>query len=160
MLEKNAIIVNLITYIVLLLPSIIYIVFKKTFSNKKEVLYTMAILILIQAILSSILYIFSNKIFSLFIKKTGTINMSVFISRIVFLGSSLYPLKIIIPTYFSNNSNKKTVILITTKITVTIFFSILGYLLFSTVGLLYSFPISDIIYYVILISLFSKSNNC
>ena len=156
MLNKTAIILNLIIYLFLLLPLFIMLFSKKLYSDKKSAVRFTSIAILIEVLLSAVLYKFSRNIFSFFNSSTGIVNISVFISRIVFLSSSLYPLKVFIPAYLFK-SNKKTVILILSKITANIVLFFLGYILLSNVGILYSFPICDLIYYIIYVVLFIKS---
>lgn len=156
MISVNALILNLIVYLIIIIPLIISFFFTHIFFNKKTVIRYLAILSIIEIILSILLYKFSYKIFSLFTSKTGTINFAVFASRILFLDSSLYAIKFLIPMYLKK-SNKKTVIFVLSKITANILFAILGYLIMHTVGFLYSFPICDIIYYFIYIYIFIKS---
>lgn len=150
----KALLINLIIYIIFIIIPII-IILKANFSNKKETLAWLAISVLIDSIFSILLYRFSYNILSLFTNSAGVINLSVFILRIAFLDSSLFSIKIIISKYLFIN-NKKTAILFLAKIAVNIVLSILGYTLFKSAGLLYSFPICNFIFYIIYIFLFAK----
>lgn len=156
MLNKTAIILNLIIYFFLLLPLLIMLFSKKLYIDKKSAIRLTSFAIIVEVFLSALLYKFSRNIFSFFNSSTGIVNISVFISRIVFLSASLYPLKILLPAYLFK-SNKKTVILVLSKITVNIVLFFLGYVLLSNVGILYSFPICDLIYYTIYVVLFIKA---
>lgn len=156
MIAFRATINNLIIYVIFILPLIISFFSKNIFENKKNVSIAIAISTIIEAFLSFILYKYSYSIFSLFTAKEGIINLSVFISRIIFLDSSLYGIKILLPVFLIKR-NKKTVIFIFLKITVTVVLSIIGYCFLAIPGLLYSFPLCNIIFDIIFIILFKKS---
>lgn len=145
---------NFIIYLFMLTP-IFYLLFKKTiYENKKTFISFLCISIFIETFLSCILYVFSHEIFSLFTNVTGTINYSVYCFKILFISSSLYGIKFLIPAYLYKNKHKKTAILVLSKIAVNILLIFIGYILFDTKGILYSFPICDLIYYLIYIKLF------
>lgn len=147
---------NFIIYLLMLIP-VFYLLFnKRIYENKSKFISFLCISVLIEIFLSSILYIFSNEIFSLFSKTTGIVNYAVYSSKILFISSSLYGIKFLIPAYVWKNKNKhkKTAILVLSKIAVNILFIFIGYFLFNTKGILYSFPICDLIYYIIYIKLF------
>ena len=145
---------NFIIYLFMLTP-IFYLLFKKAiYENKKTFISFLCISIFIETFLSCILYVFSHEIFSLFTNVTGTINYSVYSFKILFISSSLYGIKFLIPAYLYKNEYKKTAILVLSKIAVNILLIFIGYFLFDTKGILYSFPICDLIYYLIYIKLF------
>ena len=154
MVLLKAILINLIIYIAFIIPSII-VLLKADLSSKKSVVFWISVTVIITSFLSTCLYEFSNNIFSFFSKTTGVINLCVFISRIVFLDSSLFCLKYIIPKYLYSK-NKKTAILFLSKIAANIVFSILGYIFFNSSGLLYSFPICNLIFYIIFVLIFIR----
>ena len=156
MLNKTAIILNLIVYLFFLFPTFIILFRKNFYSSKKTAIYYISASVLLEVALSIVLYKFSRNIFSLFTTSTDIINISVFISRIVFLDASLFPLKILLPAY-NFKSNKKTVILVLSKITANIILFFLGYALLANMGILYSFPICDFIFYIIYIIIFARS---
>lgn len=147
---------NFIIYLLMLTP-VFYLLFnKKIYENKKDFISYLCISILIEIFLSCILYIFSREIFSLFTKTTGIINYAIYSSKILFISSSLYGIKFLIPAYLwkKQNKHKKTAILVLSKIAVNILFAFIGYFIFNTKGFLYSIPICDLIYYIIYIKLF------
>ncbi len=147
---------NLIIYLLMLTP-IFLLLFKKTiYKNKKTFISYLCISIFIEIFLSCFFYIFSRDFFSIFTKVSGTINYAVYSFKILFISSSLYGLKFLIPAYLWKNKNehKKTAILVLSKIAVNILLIFIGYFLFNIKGILYSFPICDLIYYLIYIKLF------
>ena len=155
-IQITALIFNFIVYLFMITP-IFLLQFKKSiYENKKNFISILLISILIEIFLSIDIHIFSYEIFGLFTKTTGIINYAVYCFRILFISSSLFSLKYLIPIYIWKNKNehKKTAILVLSKITVNILFIFIGYFLFNTKGILYSFPIVDLIYYFIYIKLF------
>lgn len=147
---------NFIIYLLIVAP-IFYLLFNKSiYENKKKFISFLCISILIEVFLSCFLHVFSYEIFGLFTKTQGIINYAVYSFKILFISSSLFGLKFLIPAYLWKNKNehKKTAILVLSKIAVNVLFMLIGYFLFSTKGILYSFPIVDLIYYIIYIKLF------
>ena len=152
--EVCGLVINFIIYIFMILP-IILISFKKSiYTSKKNFLLFLIFSIILETIFSLILYNFSRNIFSLFTSTTGIINYSIYASKILFISSSLYSFKILIPAYISIESRKKTAILVLSKITVNLIFIFIGYSIFNTKGILYSFPLCDIIFYIIYFKFF------
>lgn len=147
---------NFIIYLLMLIPIFFILVNKSLYENKKKFFSFLCICTLIEIFLSCILYIFSRNIFSIFSKTTGIINYAVYASKILFISSSLYGIKFLIPSYIWKAENKKTAILVLSKIAVNILFIFLGYILFNNRGILYSFPICDLIYCIIYIKIFLK----
>lgn len=153
--QINGLILNLIIYILMIIPILIISFRKSNYISKKNLIKSSCLSIIIGIILSIILYIYSKNIFSIFTDVSGIINYSVYASKILFITSSLYTIKYFIPIYFwKNNNPKKATILVTSKIVVNIIFILIGYILFSTKGFLFSFPLCDLIYYIIYIFLF------
>lgn len=149
---------NFIIYLLMVVP-VFFILFNKSiYENKKKFISFLCIGTLIEIFLSCVLYIFSRSIFSVFSKTTGIINYAVYASKILFITSSLYAVKYLIPSYIwkTENKNKKTAILVLSKIAVNILFIFLGYILFNTKGILYSFPVCDLIYCIIYLKIFLK----
>lgn len=156
-IQVLGLILNLIIYVLMIAPIIIVSFNKKIYTTKKILIKSLIILITIEIIFSIFLYLFSRNIFSFFVKTSGIINYAIYASKILFITSSLYPIKYLIPMYFYNkNYTKKTTILFSLKIVVNILFMILGYIIFSNKGFLFSFPICDFIFYIIYIALFIK----
>ncbi len=147
--QIKALFLNLIFYIIMTFPIIIVSLNKKNFSTKKNFLSTLIYCTIFEIILSAILYLFSEKIFSIFTNITGVINFAVYASKILFISSSLFALKIIIPVYLKQT--KKITIFILSKIVITIISCIILYTLFNIKGLLFAFPVCDFIFYIIYI---------
>lgn len=157
MIKTYGLLANLIIYFIITLPIIVISFNKSNYISKKNLLKSLIITTIIEILLSICLYSFSRNIFSLFIKTSGVINYAVYASKILFITSSLYGIKYLIPIYLLKNSHKKnTTILLISKIVVNIFFILIGYFLFSTKGILFSFPLCDLIYYIIYIYIFAK----
>jgi len=152
MLYFSAILINIFVYIILIIPLIISLFFRKIYENKKSVISKLPLFILINIILSAIIYTFSY----VFPKNIGSINLAIYFFRIIFFDSSFYPIKFLFSVYLLK-SNKKTAIILFSKIAVQCILCFIGYKMFSLTGLLYSFPICNIIYYFIYTILFLKS---
>lgn len=157
-IQLYALILNLIIYIIMIFPIIIISRRKSIYKNKKKFITYLIFTIILEIILSLIIYTFPKKIFSIFTAKTGIINYAVYASKILFISSSLYGIKILIPTFIYYNNlkikSKKTAIFLLSKIAVTLILIFIGYNLFNTKGMLYAFPLSDLIYYIIYIIFF------
>ncbi len=153
-IQIHGLFLNLIIYIIMILPIIFISLKKSIYSSKSSLVFYLILSILLETILSIILYIFSTNIFSFFTSIIGVINYAVYASKILFISSSLYGLKIILPAYIFQKNRKKTTILVLSKIAVNLIFIFIGYSIFSTKGILYSIPICDIIYYIIYLKFF------
>lgn len=140
---------NLIIYIIMITPIIIIALNKKFLSAKRTFLLTLIYCTFLEIALSFILFLFPEDIFSLFTNTTGIVNFSVYASKILFISSSLFALKILIPAYL--NQTKKITILVLSKIVITIVSCIISYILFSTKGFLFAFPICDFVFYIVYI---------
>lgn len=149
-IQLLGLIINLIIYIIMILPCFIMSFFSKFYKNKKRLLIILLINLIINIVFSIIIYKCSDSIFSIFTNTPGIINYGIYTSKILFMSSSLYSLKIIIPMYlFKNNRIKKVAILLLTKIATTLILSLFGICFFNTKGFLFALPISDFIYYII-----------
>jgi len=150
LIQVQAFFLNLIVYIIMIFPLIIICSNKKIFSTKKTFFNNLIFCTILEILFSAFLYLFPNKIFSLFTDTKGIINFAIYSSKIFFISSSLYSLKIFIPAYLYNQKKtKKLAILVLTKIAITIFFIITFNMLFNTKGFLFAFPICDFIFYII-----------
>lgn len=145
---------NLIIYLIMVFPIIIVCTRKKTYSSLKTLITNFISITILEIFLSLIIYNFGKNIFSIFTSTSGIINYATYCSKIVFITSSLYGLKFFIPGYLFSLQSKKTTILVLSKIVVTIILTFIGYFIFATKGLLFAFPISDLIYYIIYIVIF------
>lgn len=153
---------NLILYIITIIPIITLIFNKKIYRNKKSLVAAIVFITIIETLLSIFIYRFSKSIFSIFTKTSGIINYATYTSKLIFIDSSLYGLKFLIPIYLFYSfpeKRKKTTILFLSKIVVNILFIFIGQKLFLTKGALYSLPICDFAYYIIYLILFIKSPN-
>lgn len=138
----------------MILP-ITFILFKSSiYKTKEKFTFWLVVSTIIEIVLSILLHKFSKNIFSIFTNTKGIINYAVYSSKILFISSSLYSLKLLLPAYMFKKDSKKTAILVLSKITVNLVFIFIGYTFFNTKGILYSFPICDIIYYIIYIKVF------
>lgn len=146
---------NFIIYLILIVPSILISLKKHIYKNKKIFILYLIYATSFEIVLSIFFHIFSKEIFSIFTNVSGIINYSVYSSKILFITSSLYSIKILIPAFLIKN-NKKTAILIFSKIAVNLIFIFIGYALFNNKGILYSFPICDLAYYIVYIVAFLK----
>lgn len=150
--QIQGIFLNLIIYLIMIFPLIIISLNKKIYISKKQFFTTIIYCTLLEISLSLILYIFPKDIFSTFTKTTGIINFAIYSSKILFISSSLFALKILIPAYLYNqNKKKKLAILVLSKIAITIISIIILYIKFNTKGILFSIPICDFIFYIIYI---------
>lgn len=149
-IQIKGLFLNLLIYIIMIAPTIIISLNKRNYSTKRNFLSTLIYCTTLEIILSLILYLFPGKIFSIFTNTTGIINFAVYASKILFIFSSLFAIKIIIPAYLIN-TNKKITILVLSKIVITIISCITFYFIFSTKGFLFVFPICDFIFYIIYI---------
>lgn len=147
--QLKALFLNLIVYLVMTTPIIIASLNKNNFSTKKKFLSTLIYCTIFEIIFSVILYSFSENIFSLFTTTTGVINFAVYASKILFISSSLFAIKIVVPAYLK--TTKKITILVLSKTVITIISCIILYTLFSTKGFLFAFPICDFIFYTVYI---------
>lgn len=152
-IQISALTLNFIIYIIMISP-ILYISLKKSiYTKKKKFIFNLIISTIIEIILSIILYNFSKQIFSIFSNTQGIINYAIYASKIIFISSSLYSLKILLPIYIYKNE-KKSAILFISKIAVNLILIFIGYNFFNTKGILYSLPICDLIYYIIYLLIF------
>lgn len=156
-IQINGLFINLIIYIILITPSLIICFLKKAFSTRKNFNNILIINIIITIFLSLIFYLFYESILNSLPLDQGVINYAIYAGKIIFISSSLYPLKYLIPVYFFNNKNKKASILLAfAKIIDTFICMFLGYLLFNTKGILFGIPFADIIYYLAYLYLYLK----
>lgn len=147
--QIKSIFLNLIIYIVMISPIIIISTNKNFFTSKRKFLSTLIYCTFLEIALSFILFLFPERIFSLFTNTLGVINFSIYASKILFIASSLFALKIIVPAYL--NQTKKITILVLSKIVINIIFCIIFYTIFSIKGFLFAFPVCDFIFCIVYI---------
>ena len=150
--QIHGLILNLIVYLIMIFPIIILSFKKSIYKSKKDLVFFVLISIFIESFFSFLIYSFGKNIFSFFTATTGVINYAYYASRILFITSSLFGIKILIPAYLNIvQGTKKTVTLILLKITVNIILCFIGYICFNTKGFLYAFPVCEFIFYIIYI---------
>ena len=136
-------------YLILIFPSIIICFNKKYFENRKEFNYIIIGNIIYTILLSMCFYLFYEKIFTVFNISQGIINYAIYSGKILFIASSLFPIKYLIPGYiFHNKSKKISIIFAIAKIIDTLICMIIGFYLFDQKGILFAVPFSDVIYYI------------
>jgi len=153
--QVQGLFLNLLIYLVMTFPLILLTFKKNLYKTKKKFILVLIITTSFEIFFSIIFHIFSREFFSIFSNIPGVINYAIYSSKILFTTSSLYSIKILIPAFLIKN-NKKTAILVFSKIAVNLIFIFIGYNLFNNKGILYSFPICDFIYYIIYIVGFLK----
>lgn len=150
LIQIQALTLNLIIYLFMIIPIIIASLNKKIYTSKNNFFTGLVYCTIFEVFISAIIYIFPNNIFSLFTKKTGIINYAIYSSKILFISSSLSALKILVPASLCNkNKIKKVATLVCTKIAILIILMSILYIIFNTKGFLFSFPICDFIFYII-----------
>lgn len=149
-IQLKALFLNLIIYLITITPLILISLNKKIYSTKKSFFSGLIYCTFLEILISVVFYIFAENIFSIFSNTSGIINYAVYSSRILFISSSLFAIKILIPAYLYNQKQiKKVVILVISKITTTAILAIILFVIFSTKGILFAFPICDFIFYII-----------
>lgn len=150
---------NLIIYLIMIFPIIIISLKKDFYKSKKNFIFALTLSSIIEIILSIIIYVFPENIFSLLSNTSGIINYATYASKILFVSSSLYGLKILIPSYlFHKKAKKKLATLILLKIAICIILIFLGYHIFNTKGIFYAFPATDLIFCIIYSIIFIRNN--
>ena len=138
-----------IFYLILIMPSIIICFNKKYFMDRKKFNNILIGNIIYNIILSMCFYLFYEKIFNIFNLDQGIINYAIYSGKIIFMASSLFAVKYLIPGYIYHNKNKKiSIIFAIAKIIDTLICMIIGYYLFNQKGILFAIPVADIIYYI------------
>lgn len=154
-IQLTGLFLNFIIYLIMIFPVIIISLNKKNYENKNHFISIVIFSFIIEIILSFSLYKFSPNIFSFFSNTPGIVNYSVYASKILFISSSLFGIKVLFPIYLiQNNMKKKSAILVLSKIAVLLIFILIGYNLFNFKGFLFAFPVSDLIFYIIYIIVF------
>ena len=154
-MKIEPLLINFIVYFIFILPIIFIIFFNKTYLSKQKTFVFLAISFIIEIIISLFLYLHSYIFFSLFTHSIGLINLCVYYYRILFLDSPLFGLKLLIPAHLLYK-NKKTAILILSKIAVNIIFILLSCFIPNSAIFLYTFPTCNFLYYIIYSILFFK----
>ena len=92
---------NIILYIVITLPIRIISLNKKIYGNNKKFILILIISLIYFVSISFMLYSLPlpHMFFSLFTKTSGIVNYGIYAFKILFLSSSLYSIKLLIPKY-------------------------------------------------------------
>ena len=151
---------NIILYIVITLPIRIISLNKKIYENNKKFILILIISLIYFVSISFVLYSLPlpHMFFSLFTKTSGIVNYGIYAFKILFLSSSLYSIKLLIPKYLVLVENKKIAILKIkiSKITITILLSFINYLIFNTKGILFTIPIVDLVFSIVYLYFYIK----
>ncbi len=155
-------ILNFILYIFCILPIIIIFFKKQIYANKSRFLFIFSLSTILEIFISLIVHFFARNIFSFFAKTPGIVNYAVYASKIIFITASLYSIKFLVPGFLYNYkksklTHKKTTILFLSKIVVNFIFMIIGFIIFSMKGFLYSIPLCDLIYVFLYVILFIRT---
>lgn len=147
---------NLIIYLVLSIPVLSFIKIIGI-NTKKTAVYTLVASCVIEVFLFSILYMFPEKIFSIYPVKEGVKSTSRFISRIIFICGSLNGFALVIPIFLFNQGQKKRIIILVLSKIITLLVTF--FILFKALSIetaLFSIPCFDFIFDILLIILFFK----
>ena len=106
-IQLTGLFLNFIIYLIMIFPVIIISLNKKNYENKNHFISIVIFSFIIEIILSFSLYKFSPNIFSFFSNTPGIVNYSVYASKILFISSSLFGIKILFPVYLIQNNMKK-----------------------------------------------------
>lgn len=146
-----------IIYLILITPSLIICFNKKHFLDRKKFNNILIGNIIYNIVLSMCFYLFYESLFNTLNVKQGIINYAIYSGKIIFIASSLYAIKFLIPGYLFHNNNKKiSIIFAIAKIIDTLICMIIGYYLFNQKGILFAIPFVDIIYYIAYIYCYLK----
>ena len=100
-IQGFGLLLNLILYIIITLPIRLLSFYKKIYKNPKKFILILIISIIYFASISILLYKFPYSYFELFTNINGIINYGVYAFKILFLSSSFYSIKLLIPKYLS-----------------------------------------------------------
>lgn len=148
----------ILLYIISLLPTWIILFQKSTYIDKKTFLKRNCMLIFIEIIIFSIIYIFPNEIAKLFSSKTNIQNYMMYSLKILFIASSLSVIHFSIPLSFIFEHKKTGIFLWILKLSY-IPVMLVSYTIFNTKGALFAVPLCDILYSIFLIYTYKKSND-
>jgi len=146
-----SIVLCVILYIVAMIPSFLLLLGKKTYENKKKYLNRLCLCIILEIIIFSLIYVFNRNIMEIITNKKNIQNYSIYVLKILYIGSVLTPIQIAVPKFaiYGQNKKAKGILLFALKILYipAIYF---GYTMFSMKGALFAVPACDIIYSLIL----------
>ena len=137
-------------YIVALLPTWIILLQKNTYIDKKTFIKRNSLLIFLEIIIFSVIYIFPKEIVMLFSSKTNVQNYMMYSLKILFIASSLSVVHYSIPLYFIFKYQKAGIFLWIFKL-LFIPVILISYFTFNTKGALFAVPLCDILYSLFLI---------
>ena len=144
-------------YIVALLPTWIVLLKKNIYENKKIFLKITLLLTLLEIIIFSIIYFFPSIIIPFFSSKTNIQNYMMYSFKILFIASITTVFQYLVLLYFFKKNIKLSLLLFLTKI-FYIPIIIIAYIIFNTKGALFSVPLCDVLYTLLLIYLYKKSD--
>jgi len=139
-----------VLYILAFLPTWSMLLQQKNYSSKKSFIKANCLAIFIEIILFLLIYLFPEKIVSLFSKEINIQNYMIYSLKILFIASSTTVIHYSIPFYLLSEKRKYGILLLISKI-LYVPLILLGYVFFDTKGALFSVPICDIFYDIILL---------
>ncbi len=149
---------NFLLYIIVLIPTWIFVFQKNTYSNKKTFLKRNCLLIFIEIILFSSIYFYPQEIVELFSSKTNIQNYMMYSLKILFIASSTTVIHYTIPIFLHLYYDKKSIYLCGLKL-FYIPVMLISYFFFDTKGILFSIPLCDILYSIFLIYIYKKKSD-
>lgn len=144
-----------IIYLIAMFPTFI-IGFKSQTSDKKDFIKTLSICTFIEIIIFSLIYFFPREIIKFFSVSKNIENYSFYALKILFIASIFTPIHFLLPIcLFKKQKKKKAIILFSLKL---IYIPILIFMNFAFVTkfALFSMPVLDLIYSIILLITFIK----
>ena len=105
-----SIVLCVILYIVAMIPSFLLLLGKKTYENKKKYLNRLCLCIILEIIIFSLIYVFNRNIMEIITNKKNIQNYSIYVLKILYIGSVLTPIQIAVPKFAIYGQNKKNVV--------------------------------------------------
>lgn len=153
----KSILLNVLLYFIIIIPTLLLCIKYKKFNNKKNLVIILIISLIINSIISILINKFSTIWFNLFTSTQGIVNLSTYMSKILFIPSSLFGYNIIIPAYLYNFKNKKIAMSLLLSKDIAIISIFLIGIKYLTLNLaLYSFAIISLLYAFINFIIFLK----
>lgn len=153
----KAFILILIIYYVAMLPTIFIFSSKKSCDSKKDFLQALSFCTIIEVFLFSIIYAFPRNIVHFCGVVQNIENYSIYALKILFMGSVFTPIHYALPKYlFKQEKKKKAFTLFSLKLIYIPILLIMNFV-FSTQTALFTMPILDLIYSILLFFILYKA---
>ena len=95
--------INLIVYTIMVFPIYVISFINTVYNNKKNLISSIVVSIIIETVFSLLIYTYPSTFFKLFSNTPGVINYAIYAFKILFIPSSLYGIKILVPKYLRKN---------------------------------------------------------